>query len=109
MSEVLITWWTGLLVMIAIASLAVSFIMQLHEWGIRPLRDISKFIYRPWFEVALLIFLVGGLVQYGSTKGTNVVGRGALMGLMRSPAPAVTLTAVDSTGFSIPTILLSVQ
>ena len=103
MNEVLTNWWTGLLVMVAIALLAVSFIMQVHEWGIRPLRDVSKVLHRPWFEVVLLIFLAGGLVQHGSTKGTNGVDRGALMGLMRSPAPAVTPTAVDSTGFSIPT------
>lgn len=95
-------WWTGLLATTAGALLTAGFILQLHERGIRPMMNVARIFKRPWLEAALLVFLVGGLVQYGSTKGTNAGERSALMGLMRSPAPAVTPTAVDSTGFSIP-------
>jgi hypothetical protein len=100
---VYLSWCTDLMVVVTIILFILSFIFKMHEWGIYPLREMTRLLRRPWFEAVLLAFFVGGLVQYGATKGTNGTDRYELMGLMRSPAPTVVPIAADSTGFSIPT------
>ena len=55
----------------ALVFFAACAILELHELGVYPLREFSRLIRRPWFEVALILFMVGGIVQYGATKGTN--------------------------------------
>ena len=67
--------WTGLLAMGAVALLAACFIVQLREWGVRPLDDVSKWLRRPWIERGLLLFLICGIVQYAATKGTGNEGQ----------------------------------
>ena len=59
--------------MIAIVGILLSLcgILILRELDIYPLREATKIIRRPWFETFLLLFCVGGLIQYGATKGTN--------------------------------------
>lgn len=59
--------------MIAVVGILLSLcvILKLHELDIYPLREATKIIRRPWFETFLLLFCVGGLIQYGATKGTN--------------------------------------
>ena len=64
-------WWAGLLATGAVALLAACFIVQLREWNIRPLFAASRWLRRPWLERGLLLFLVCGMVQYASTKGTG--------------------------------------
>ena len=46
--------WTGLLAMGAVALLAACFIVQLREWGMRPLDAVSKCLHRPWIERGLV-------------------------------------------------------
>lgn len=98
----LIDWRTGSLMAAAAALLLAGFVLQLHKWGIRPWEAMARLRLRPWFDRLFAIGFVAGIVQCAVPKGTNGVGRGRLMALMRSPAPAVTPTAVDANGFSIP-------
>ena len=67
----IVNLWTGLLAMGAVALLAACFIVQLREWGVRPLGDVSRWLHRPWIERGLLLFLICGMVQYAATKGTG--------------------------------------
>jgi hypothetical protein len=85
-----INWWTELMMIAAIALLVVSFVLKMHEWGIYPLREMTRFLRRPWFEVVLLVFFVGGMVQYGSTKGFL----GGAPSMMCSPMAFVPLPTV---------------
>ena len=59
--------------MIAVVGLLLLLyvVLKLHEWNIYPLREATRIIHRPWFEATLLLFFIGGLIQYGATKGTN--------------------------------------
>lgn len=82
-------WWTGLLVAAAVFLFFISIFMKLHEWGFDPLESLTRLFRRPWFEVALLLFFVGGMVQYGSTKG--FLGAPSMM---RSPMASVQLSTV---------------
>ena len=75
---------------VAVGLFAVAFILWLHEHNIRPLRCVADLVRRPWFEVALLLFFVGGMIQYGSTKG--FLGGSPLM--MCSPMASVQLSTV---------------
>ena len=87
--------WTGALVAAAVVLLMIGGVLKMREWGLCPVREIARVLRRPWLETALLIFFVGGLVQYGSTKGTNGADRGALTGLVRGSAPTVVPIAAD--------------
>ena len=51
--------------------MAVAVVLKLHEKGICLLREVTRIVKRPWFELAVLMFCVGGLVHYGATKGTR--------------------------------------
>lgn len=64
-------WWTDLMVVAAVLLFVLSLVLKMHEWGICPLRETTRLLHRPWFEAVVLLFCIGGLVQYGSTKGTN--------------------------------------
>ena len=88
-SEVIMNWWTWLLVVAAVFLFFISIFMKLHEWGFDPLESLTRLFRRPWFEVALLLFFVGGMVQYGSTKG--FLGAPSMM---RSPMASVQLSTV---------------
>ena len=66
-----LSWWTWAMVAVVCVLLAICAVLKLHEANIYLLREMSKVIRCPWFETALLLFFVGGLVQYGATKGTN--------------------------------------
>lgn len=103
LKTVYISWCTDLMVVVTIILFILSFIFKMHEWGIYPIREMTRLLRRPWFEAVLLAFFVGGLIQYGATKGTNGTDRYELMGMMRSPAPTVVPITTDSMGFSIPT------
>ena len=82
---------------VAVGLFAVAFILWLHEHNIRPLRCVADLVRRPWFEIAVLLFFVGGMVQYGSTKG--FLGGSSLM--MCSPMASVQLSTVtDASGSS---------
>ncbi len=69
---------------------AASLLLWLHERNIRLLRPLVGFVRRPWFEVAVLLLFVGGMVQYGSTKG--FLGTPSMA--MLSPMAAVQLPTV---------------
>lgn len=94
--------WTGLLAAAAVVFLLAGFALKMREWGICPLREAARVLRRPWLEAALLVFFAGGLVQYGSTKGTGGTDRGARTGPLRSPAPTVAPVAADLAGASLP-------
>lgn len=98
-----ITWWLQLLLLAAGGLFIASLLLKFRELWVHPFREITRLVRRPWFEAALLIFFVGGLVQYGATKGTNGADFSQLMGLMRSPAPTIAPIATDLTGASLPT------
>ena len=66
-----ITWWMWAMIAVVGILLSLCVILKLHELDIYPLREATKIIRRPWFETFLLLFCVGGLIQYGATKGTN--------------------------------------
>ena len=59
----IVNLWTGLLAMGAVALLSACFIVQLREWGVRPLGDVSRWLHRPWIERGLLLFLICGMVD----------------------------------------------
>ena len=83
--------WFGICSVIVAGSLfAASLFLWLHERNIRFLRPLAGFVRRPWFEVAVLLLFVGGMVQYGSTKGFL----GAPSMAMLSPMAAVQLPTV---------------
>ena len=65
------TRWTWVAIAVFGILLSYCVILKLHESGIYPIREATKIIRRPWFETTLLLFIVGGLIQYGATKGTN--------------------------------------
>ena len=67
----IITRWAWVAIAVFGILLSYCVILKLHESGIYPIREATKIIRRPWFETALLLFIVGGLIQYGATKGTN--------------------------------------
>ena len=77
-------------------------VLKMREWDLCPIREFARVLRRPWLEAALLIFFVGGMVQYGSTKGTNGADRGALTGLVRGSAPTVVPIAADLAESSLP-------
>lgn len=79
----------------------MSFVLWLHKRNIYPLYELTKVAKRPKFELLLLLFVVGGLIQYGATKGTNGNDRAALESSMRV-APRMMPIAVDSDGFLMP-------
>lgn len=70
-----IVWWMWALFVPIVLLLATCAVLILHERDIYPLREVTQLIRRPWFEVALILCLVGGMVQYGATKGTNGTDR----------------------------------
>ena len=80
-----------------------SLLLKIRELGVHPFREITRLVRRPWFEAVLLVFFVGGLVQYGATRGTGGDGQRQLMMQMRDPAPTIVPIATDLTGFSLPT------
>jgi len=84
---------------------AIVGVRKLQEWGFNPLREITSFVRRPWFERLLLLFFICGMVHYGATKGTNGTDNATppSPGLMMTAAPVVSPVAVDSIGFSLPT------
>lgn len=94
-SAIRANWWTELAVACTVGLLLVCIVLKMREWGLSPLREAARLVRRPWLESALLVFLVGGLVQHGSTKGTDGADRGAFMGLVRDPAPTVVPIAAD--------------
>ena len=94
--------WTGALVAAAVVLLMIGGVLKMREWDLCPIREFARVLRRPWLEAALLIFFVGGLVQYGSTKGTNGADRGALTGLVRGSAPTVVPIAADLAESSLP-------
>jgi len=69
MKEIVITWWMGLMMASAAIMFAIVGIHKLHEWGVYPFRETTRLMRRPWFDLVLLVFFAGGMVQYGSTKG----------------------------------------
>lgn len=70
MSDVVsIDGWVWLLAGCSLVLVAVCFVLWASERGYLPLRSMAWLVCRPWFEVVLLLAFVGGLVQYGSTKG----------------------------------------
>lgn len=81
---------------------ALSLLIRLREEGMDPLDAFTRLVRRPVSELALLLFFIGGFVQYGATKGTNGMDRGQSAPILRS-APCVTPVAVDSDGFAVPT------
>lgn len=92
------------MVVAAILLFVLSFILKMQEWGIYPFREKTRLLQRHWFEAALLVFFVGGLVQYGSTKGTN----GSDRGISRMPTlsvPRLTPVAIDQEDVYMPTNL----
>lgn len=99
-STIYVNWWTGLLVVATIVLLLVSFILKVHELGV--CHKMTRLFRHPSFEAALLAFFVGGLVQYGSTKGANGTGRRQLVGLVQRSAPTIVPIAVDLTTVSLP-------
>ena len=66
-----ITWWMWAMIVTVGILLSLCVILKLHELDIYPLREATRVVRRPWFETFLLLFCVGGLIQYGATKGTN--------------------------------------
>jgi len=81
------------MVVAAILLFVLSFILKMHEWDIYPFREMTRLLHRPWFEAVLLMLFIGGMVQYGSTKGFL----GAPPSMMCSPMAAVQLpTITDS-------------
>lgn len=94
--------WTGALVAAAVVLLMIGGVLKMREWDLCPIREFARVLRRPWLEAALLIFFVGGMVQYGSTKGTNGADRGALTGLVRGSAPTVVPIAADLAESSLP-------
>lgn len=80
----------------------MSFVLWLHERHIYPLYELTKLARRPKFELFLLLFIVGGQIPYGATKGTNGNDRAVLVQSMRV-APRVVQVAVDSDGFCMTT------
>lgn len=60
--------WTDWMAMTTIVLFVVCFALKLREWGICPFREVMRVLRCPWFEIVLLFFFVGGLVQSGSTK-----------------------------------------
>ena len=66
-----IPWWTWSIVAAAYGSMLVCILLKVREFGIHPLRKIALAFRRPWFETLLLLFCIGGFVQYGATKGTG--------------------------------------
>lgn len=93
-------WWTDLMVFAATILFLASLFLKLRDQSICLLFKLTRLLRRSWFETALLVFVIVGIVHHGSTKGTNGSDRDQLMGLMRSPAPAIVPIAVDSSGFS---------
>ena len=91
--------WTGLMA-VAFVLLLAALALKMREWGIHPLREAARLLRRPRLETVLLAFLVGGLVQYGSTTGTGGTGRGGPAGAVR--APAVVPTTADLPASSLP-------
>ena len=85
----------------------LSFMLWLRAKDVHPFSDLTDLIRLPKFELFLVLFIVGGFVQYGETKGTNGNGRGQMSMPSRSVA-SVSPIAVDSTGFSMPTNFPSV-
>ena len=66
-----IPWWTWSIAAIAGGLMLVCILLKVREFGIHPLRKIALAFRRPWFETLLLLFCIGGFVQYGATKGTG--------------------------------------
>lgn len=95
-------WLIELMVVSAVLLILAGVILKMREWNICPLRAVVRVLRRPRFEAVLLILFVGGLVQYGSTKGTNGADRGAFMGLMRDPVPTLVPIVADLTASSLP-------
>jgi len=105
MNVIVTTWWTDLMMAFAAVLLAIVGVYKLHEWGIYPLREMTRIVRRPWFERLLPLVVICGMIHYGATKGTNGSDCAAppSAGLMMVAAPVVSPVAVDSTGFSLPT------
>jgi len=55
----------------ALVMLAIVVILRLHAWGVNPLRMMTRFVRKPWFERLLLLIVICGMVHYGATKGTG--------------------------------------
>ena len=97
-----------LMAFVAIVLLGICFVLKMRDWRISPFCEVTRLMRRPWFEVVLLLFFVGGFVQYGSTKGMNGANRDQLMGQMRTPAQTIVPIATDSMGNSFQTNFLSI-
>ena len=97
-----------LMAFVAIVLLGICFVLKMRDWRISPFCEVTRLMRRPWFEVVLLLFFVGGFVQYGSTKGMNGANRNQLMGQMRTPAQTIVPIATDSMGNSFQTNFLSI-
>ena len=99
-----ISWWQWLLIDSAAMLAAVHFLLEFRKFLIRPLEKLSRFARRPALELVLFAFFVGGLVQYGATKGTNGING------VQMPVPPQTMavppriypTATDCDGFALP-------
>ncbi len=93
---------TSTAIIFSVILLILSFILWLHEKHIYPLRRLMKLTRRPKLEQFLLLFVVSGFIQYGSTKGTNGNVNIATEQSTRSVS-RVTPVAIDSNGFFMPT------
>ena len=81
-----IPWWTWSIVAAAYGSMLVCILLKVREFGIHPLRKIALAFRRPWFETLLLLFCIGGFVQYGATKGTGGANsQNAALTMMNTP------------------------
>ena len=99
-----ISWWQWLLIDSAAILALVHFLLEFRKFLIRPLEKLSRFARRPAFELVLFAFFVGGLVQYGSTKGTNGIDCVQMPDTpqMMAAPPRIYPAATDSDGFALP-------
>ena len=100
MESVLSSWQLDLAAAAAVF-FGFTLILLLRETLCKFAADSVRCLRRPISEVLLLVFAVGGLVQYGSTKGTNGNGR-AMMSMPRRVAVSLAPAAVDMSDYSMP-------
>lgn len=86
--DVTIARWGLAATMVVGFLLTAAFLCWLHERDIHPFEPILKFMRRPVGEILLVLLCVGGLVQYGATKG--------FLGNPRMTAPRQLLTPLAS-------------
>ena len=78
--------WIALGFAAAVAFVGTTLWWALATADIRPLRTISDFLRKPWFESGVLLVCAFGAIQTGSTKGTNGNDRTAASVRARSAA-----------------------